>query len=82
MPIHVFPPSRTYSGQFEIWTDCEPDSEADGRIVGMGATFEAAQADARTELRAELAAVEALTPEDVAHGADPVRSTWRSNAEA
>lgn len=76
MPIHVFPPARTYSGQYEVWSDCEPDSEADGRIVGLGDTFNDAKASAIAELRTELAAVEALTPQSVDQRADPVRSTW------
>jgi hypothetical protein len=46
--------------EYAIWTDCDQSAHT-GRCLAFADTFDEAKAEAIKELRAELAAVEALT---------------------
>jgi len=61
MSIHCY----KHDDEYAIWTNCEPDSDHDGRCIGLGATFEEAKADALRECRRDLAEIEQLTTASV-----------------
>jgi hypothetical protein len=61
MSIHCY----QHGDQFAIWTDCEAESDHDGRCIGLGTTFEEAKADALRELRSDLTELEQLTTESL-----------------
>lgn len=61
MAIHCY----RHDDDFAIWTDCEEESDHDGRCLGLGKTFEEAKADALGEAQRDLAELEALTPDVV-----------------
>lgn len=61
MAIHAW----RLDGEVQIWSDCEADSETDGRCLGTGPTFEAAVAEARLELQGDLEQLDHLRPEDL-----------------
>lgn len=48
-------------GPVDIWLDCDPDSDHDGLIVGQGATFAEAKADAIASLAEALNDARVLT---------------------
>ena len=56
MAIHTF----VEDGDVAVWTDTEDGEHYTGRCIGYGETLAAALEDARAELQADLAAVEAL----------------------
>jgi hypothetical protein len=61
MAIHAF----RIDGQVEIWSDCEKDSETDGRCLGSGETFQLAFEKANMELVQDAIELSRLREADV-----------------
>lgn len=57
MSVHIF---QDAPGEWEVWTDCEPGTEKDGRCLASGKTAKQALLAARNEIMIDVAELQIL----------------------